>query len=321
MDRYRIAAYMGCKSCENCHNFELQYYTGNVPDGDGKFCNLSMDTRINLILWKRTECADYQVEKEVERDTTYPGATYAPHDNNHPGLKPDNTDIEDYEKPLRCLGQWSAPPEYIQKNDWDILYKECFDRNRKGGLPNHTRILELLHNSFIPEIAYRIGLPPKGSGFSGFDRGLWQHRKEGKYNWALEKNKSLRSKMKKIIMVYLYHKWFKELPEDHKEGIMIALEDAKDFSLAKDLFWWVGTAFKDPTLQVLYPNPEDDVVVEFVRMNLMDKALEAEMLAKAGVTSYELDLECLEYDKILDKYNRKVDEFGDVTDSEGYEIY
>lgn len=317
MDRYRIAAYMSCKSCEHCHSKELLYYTGNEPDDKGKFCNLSMDTRINLILEHRVFCLDFQTDKEIERDTTYPGATYAPHDNNHPGLKPDNTDIEDYEKPERCLNQYTQPEEYIQKNDWDKLFNEMLDRNRKVHLPSNTRVLELLNNSFIPQIAYRVGLPPEKG--MGFDRGLWQHRKEGKINWTLDKNLQKRREMKKILMVYLYHVWFKNLSADTKEGIMMALEIAKDFSLAKDLSWWITKIFKDQVVLVLHPE-EEDVQYEFIRMSLLDKALEASMLSEFDMSAFELDLEAIAYDKLIEKYGYKITNYDEVSDKDGHEI-
>ena len=317
MDRYRIAAYMSCKSCDNCHSKELLYYTGNEPDDKGKFCNLSMDTRINLILQHRVFCADFETEKVYERDTTYPGATFAPHDNNHPHLQADNTDIEDYDKPQRCLSQYTVPEEYIQLNQWDMCLKLLFDRKRKTPFPSNTKVMELLNNSFIPQQTFRIGLPPERG--MGFDRGLWFYHSE-KYNFTLDKTKNIKREMKKIVMVYLYHVWFKHLPEDHKEGIMMALESANMYSLARDLSWWIGVAFKDPIYLVLHPPVEDDIEIEFVRLSLMDKALEAEMLAKAGVTSYELDLEVLEYDKLLDRYGYKSN-YDELCDKEGYEIY
>lgn len=318
MDRYRIATYMGCKSCENCQSPELQYYTGNEPDSKGKFCNLSMDTRINLILQHRTFCRDFQTERDIERDTTYPGSTFAPHDNNHPHLKADNTDIEDYEKPQRCLGQYSPPAEFVQKNEWDLCLKELFDRKRKVKFPSNTKVMELLNNSFIPQQTFRIGLPPQKG--MGFDRGLWFYHSE-KYNFSLDKNKNLKREMKKIIMVYLYHVWFKHLTDDQKEGILMALESANKYSLARDLSWWIGVAFKDPLYLVLHPPVEDDIEIEFVRISLMDKALEAEMLAKTSLTSYELDLEIIEYEKLLDHYGYRDKGYDELCDKDGHEIY
>jgi hypothetical protein len=176
--------------------------------------------------------------------------------------------------------------------------------------------MRLLNTSFIPQFTFRLGLPPQKG--MGFDRGLWFYRSE-KFNSTLDKNKNTKVAMKKLIMVYLFHTWFKKIPDEKKLGTFMALDASDTYSLGKDLSWWMLNVFKSEEALLVYP-PEDETEIEFIPMSLLDKAQEAAMVNAADCqTSIELDLEAKAYDELIQRlgYTQKYD---GIEDKEGHEI-
>ena len=327
LNRFLLAIYMGCKSCVFCKNENLSYIVGNTPNKNKKFCKLPFDEKIDNLLELRQDCNFYQVSEIVERDSTYPGATYAPHDNNHPDLLPDSSDIDfNPHAAKRCLNQRSKIRYAPKINNWDSCLKLLFDRKRceweskptfEQQFPSPSEVIRLLNTSQIPTFTFRLGLPPQRG--MGFDRGLWFYRSE-KFNSTLDKNANVKSEMKKIMMVYLYHVWFKKLDDKKKLSYFLSLDSGDKFSLAKDLSWWMLNVFKDANALEAYP-PEDEFEIEFIPMSLLDKAQEAKMLAEADCNSnLELDIEAKEYDELIQRYGY-VQTFDGVIDTDGKEIY
>lgn len=347
-NRFDIALLMACKSCMYCKLPDLKYVVGNMPNEKGDFCNLSFDTKVKLVLKYRQDCNYFQDEDVIERDTTYPGATYAPTDNNHNDILPDSTDIDfNPYAAKRCLNQASAAPYIPRVNNWEPCLSLIFDRKRcdwdkkdaagnnipltfEEQFPSPSEVMRLLNTSSIPQFTFRLGLPPQRS--MGFDRGLWFYRSE-KFNSQIvvtedmkpearkmaQKNSEIKAEMKKLMMVYLYHCWFKKLDNEKKIGYYMALDASNKFSLGKDLSWWMLTVFKDETALLVYP-PEDELELEFIPISLLNKAQEAVLLAAVDCNSTtELDIEAKEYDEMLSRlgYNETWD---GITDKEGHEI-
>lgn len=327
-NRFDLALFMACKSCVHCkHLPALAYVVGNIPDANGKFTNLSFDTKVKLVIEYREDCPCFEDSEPIERDTTYPGATYAPTDNNHSDILPDSTDI-DYNphQAKRCINQMSDFTYTPKVNNWDLCLKQLFDRKREPEFPSDSEVLRILNTSQIPQFCFKLGLPPQRG--MGFDRGLWFYRSE-KFNSFIEKNAKTKAEMKKLIMVYLYHVWFKKIPTEKKEGIFTALDTADKYSLAKDLSWWMLNVFKDETaLATPCLNELGDVIVrddglaeiEFIPMSLLDKAQQAAMLAETDCNSMtELDLEAKEYDELIERLGYSYS-YESIIDKEGHEI-
>jgi hypothetical protein len=298
-------------------------------------------------LWHRTQCQAFTDAEPIERDTTYPGATYAPWDH-HDDLLDDSSDIDFIaDAPRNCINHLDVSvKENTKYNSWDKALALLFDRKveSKGvhTFPTTKEVLFLLSTSRIPTYGFRIGLPPQKS--LGFDRGLWFYRSE-KLNFDLAKNASIKSDMKKLMMVFLYHVWFKnvetqkvicvskkrearfESDEEHiartkrfKENLFLALDCADKYSIAKDLAWWMLNVFKDASALAVYP-PEEEVEIEFVSLSILDKALMAAELAQSDCSTHEeLDEESIAYDQMLNSmgYESQEDE---IADKDGHPIY
>lgn len=321
-NRKQYALYLACKTCTRSRDqAELSYYLGNDPDNK---CNLSFDKKFKYVMELRQDCSCFQDYEPVERDTTYPGATFAPWDK-HDHLKDDSSDLDfNPDIPKACLSyvRSAISVPIPRSNNWEKCLNLLFDRKvEEGGIhkfPAMGEVLRLLCTSQMPELGFRIGLPPQRG--LGFDRGLWFYRSE-KYNFNLEKNKTIKSEMKKIIMVYLYHVWFKRLPVDKLEGTFLALDISNPYALGKDLAWWMVNVFKDETAKKFYPD-EPEMEIEFVSLSLLDKAREAAQLAESGCSSFdELDAEAREYDQMLQHYGYDTNEDGEILDTDGKEIF
>ena len=329
INRFLLAIYMGCKSCIFCKDENIAYIVGNIPDEKDKYCKLPIEEKVDYLLNLREDCVHYQVDEIVERDTTYPGATYAPHDNNHPELLPDSSDIDfNPNAPKRCLNQRSKVPYVPKVNNWESCLTLLFDRKRcdwdknptfEQQFPSPTEVMRLLNTSQIPTYTFRIGLPPQKG--MGFNRGLWFYRSE-KFNSTIDKNAKTKSEMKKVIMVYLYHCWFKKLDDTKKLSYFLCLDRSDKFSIAKDLSWWMLNVFKDPSALELYPKEdENELEIEFIPMSLLNKAQEAAMLSASDCNSnYELDIEAKEYDELIQRYGYN-QSYDGVIDKDGKAIY
>lgn len=323
-NRKQFALYLACKTCTFAQTVpEMAFYLQNTVDKFGRKCKLSFDVRFKEVMELRRECNGFQDEEPVERDTVYPGTTNAPHDKSDPNLLPDSSDIDfNPNMPRTCLNQissFSIPKP--RTNNWDRCLSQLFDRKleEKGfhKFPELKEVLEILCTSQIPEFTYKIGLPPQRG--LGLDRGLWFYKSE-RFNSTLEKNKQLKGDMKKIIMVYLYHVWFKRLPAEKLEGVFLALDISNPYCLGKDLAWWMTNVFKDPTAKIYYPD-EPDIEIEFISLTLLDRAKEAAEVSESGCSSFEeLDAEAREYDQMLRSFGYDVDD-EEIHDTDGKEIY
>ena len=319
MNRFHIGPFLACKFCvQSKLTAELSWVLGNTPDENGYECQFPLDEKIKDVLILREQCPSFDTEVVIERDTTYPGATYAPHDNNHPDLLPDSSDIDfNPNAPERCINQERSIVHYEKPNAWEECLAKLFNRKREVLFPEPKEVLRLLNGSQIPVYTFRLGLPPQKS--MGFDRGLWFYRSE-KFNSTLETNSKIKREMKKYVMVYLYHVWFKKLDDTKKDGYFMALDASDNYSLAKDLSWWMIKIFKDESALKLYP-PDDEYEIEFIPISLLDKAQEAAMLASVDCNNpFELDLEAQEYDEMIKNLGYGV-KYDSITDKDGHEIY
>ena len=343
-NRHQYALFLQCKTCQFNKTDEFQFILGNKPGANGKFCKLPFDHKFELMLEHRVHCGNFADSEPIERDTTYPGATFAPWDK-HEHLADDSSDIDhQHYAPRSCINSMKIEQEQITINNWDKCLK-LFDRKieEKGvhKFPHHSEVLHLLATSKLPQYGFRLGLPPQKG--MGFDRGLWFYRSE-KLNYELEKNKDTKAEVRKLIMVYLYNVWFKRLqapkvmliskkgivrPETEdevkvrnvrfKQNIFLALDCSDKFSLGKDLAWWMLQIFKDEAALHFYP--EETFEFEFISMSILDKALEAAQLASLGCeTAAELDNEALMYDQLLNSYGYTTDEDDQVYDSDGHQM-
>ena len=309
-NRHSLALINTCKFCLHCAKTSVLFDLVTIRDKKRDIADTA-----ELVVHARNLCPNFEDHTPVERDTTYPGATFAPHDK-HDNLLDDSTDL--YHNPheaKRCINQMQEDKTTIKHNNWDKCLSQLFDRKRTVVFPDNTKIMELLNTSFIPQYTFRLGLPPqKGMGFS---RGLWFYRSE-KFNSDLDKNAGIKDEMKKLIMVYLYHEWFSRLdvpaiPKESKEvhairvehlklGIFMALDSSDPYSLSKDLAWWLTKVFKDKIALEVYPI-EDEIQIEFVPMTLLQKAEEAAMIADAECEDMEeLDIHVQEYEHLIAKY-------------------
>ena len=355
LSRHKRAPYNACKMCVHSKKmYELSYYLNNVKGPDGKWCNLEPETKIKLVLELRKDCSCFQTsyEETIERDTTYPGATFAPSDNNNPDVMRDSSDIDfnPYEaiENATCTAQENEPQPKDIINNWELTLKLLVDRNRvdwkkkaeenipvtfEDMFPNNTEVMRLLATSRIPQYTFRIGLPPKKT--MGFDRGLWFYHSE-KFNSELDHNQEKKREMKKIFFVYMYNVWFKRLDvfklpnedyelhsrrtKDMKAGIYMALESCDYGSLARELSWWMWKTFKDEIALAAHPEQDADIGdIEMIPLTILDKALEAAMIADAEMSSYELDLEDIAYDDMVKKYGYDVDD-GNYFDKDSHQM-
>ena len=345
--RHQLALFMQCKFCGFCGKSpEMKFVLGIEPGANKKFCNLEFQHKYQLLLEHRVQCDNFNDENIIERDTTYPGATYAPFDKHANLLDDSSSEDHIYTNATSCLNYIEpvVKEPKVKLNNWEACL-DFFDRkNESGGFhkfPHHSEVLRLLATSRIPTYGFKISLPEKK--WMGIDRGLWFYRSEKK-NFDLEKNAEIKSTMKKVMMVYLYNVWFKritppsvirvnkkgvayhELEDEVKErtqklkdGIFFAMDCADRFSLAKDLAWWMLNVFKDESALRAYPQ-EEEIEIEFISLTVLDRALEAAELAHSGCeTSEELDAESIAYDQMLNSlgYDYMDDE---LIDREGREV-
>ena len=333
MDDFKFAVRMqrGLMSqCRFCKHLEKKSKLE-----EAMFTKIEEDTFSNLFeffLEAREECKCFQTKESVpiERDTTYPGATFAPWDHHDHLLDDSSDEYHIYNQPERCINQLSKTPEVLPPiNNWDVAINKLLNRKRKEFFPYWKQVVELLATSRIPEFVFNIGLPPnKGMGY---DRGLWFFFSD-RFNTKLDENKQKTSIMKKQIMVYLYRIWFDllkfpktiyvstagearvESDEENaarnksmREGIYYLLENAPQHSLASDLAWWMLNTFKAP--EALYWHPVEEEV-ETVSMSLLDKALAS--------IEIEADAEAKAYDEMLRAYGYTEEEINGEEEKELY---
>lgn len=335
-DRKMSAIINKCRFCEKCSGV-LAYYSGKEPDENKQLCDLSVDTKFKLVLRHRRECKFYTIRRHnaIERDTVYPGHNYSPFDNNHKDLLSDNStddnfegydklytafnyDIDIDEMKSQCISNFPLYPNTIAyTNNWDECVELLFKMQQITHVyPSYNKVIELLNSSSIPTKTNLLTVPR-----GGFYKGLWIEYKNI-VDFTKEENKKIKQKMKSTIMVYLYHTWFKKIEDKHQEGIYLALDLCKPFSLGKDLVFYMTNVFKDE-IALKYTNTNDESSegeIEFIQLSALEKAQLAAELSDSGCSDWlEIDHEEIEYNKMLSRLGYEYDD-DNLYDKDGHKI-
>lgn len=339
LDRKMSAIINKCRFCEKCTGL-LAYYTCKNPDENNNFCDLSTETKYRLVLSHRRNCAYFHIKlnDKKERDTTYPTHNFSPYDNGHDHLLDDNSMIDTFDgydilyKQLHyeisideikssCTSYFPMyKNENTSANNWDECVEQLFKMGRI--LPSNSKVIELLHTSYIPSKTHIITVPRYN-----FSKGLFIDYKKGLIDFTKEKNALEKKEMKKVLIVHLYHEWFKKIEESHKEGIFMALLLCKPFSLARDLTFWMTKVFKDEIAlannayktQDEKEKEENELEIEFIPMSLLDKAQQAIVMNTSGCNPYELDIEEQAYEELINSLGYNTDD-DIIYDRNGHKI-